>query len=114
VVSLQSMASDVARSQNSSRLPRQGNRTALFPYADSSSTFQEMERPRQPHRFDVFECRQNERLKFVVWCGTYKSLAEAEEKLHACAAESPNEFYVKDLELGVIVARANVSDGAVA
>jgi hypothetical protein len=69
---------------------------------------------RQSHRFDVFERRQNERLTFVVWRGTYKSLAEAEEKLYACAAESPNEFYVKDLEFGVIVARANVSDGAIA
>jgi hypothetical protein len=67
-----------------------------------------------PHRFDVFERRRTEGLKFVVWRGTYISLAEAAEKLHLCAAESPNEFYVKDLELGVIVARVNVLDGAAA
>jgi hypothetical protein len=73
-----------------------------------------METARLLHRFDVFERRQNEGLKFVVWRGTYKSLEEAEEKLRICAAESSNELYVKDLELGIIIARANVSSGATA
>lgn len=73
-----------------------------------------METARLLHRFDVFERRKSEGLKFVVWHGTYISIAEAEEKLNLCAAESPNEFYVKDLELGVVIARVNVSDGAAA
>ena len=66
------------------------------------------------HRFDLFERRQSGTLKFVVWHGTFRSIAEAEEKLDIYAAESQNEFYVKDLELGVVVAQANVSNGAAA
>ena len=77
-------------------------------------TLQAMETARLPHRFDVFERRQSERMKFVVWRGSYRSLMEAEEKLRECATESRNEFYVKDLELGVVVPQANVSNGAAA
>jgi hypothetical protein len=49
-----------------------------------------------------------------VWHGTYtyRSLAEAEEKLWRCAAEWRNEFYVKDLQLGIVMARGNIDDAA--
>lgn len=46
------------------------------------------------------------------WHGTYRSLAEAEEKLWRCVTESQNEFYVKDLQLGLVVLRNSVADGA--
>jgi hypothetical protein len=105
---------DAARSEYSSPLPPCSAGTALLPVGATPSTLQGMETARLLHRFDVFERRQSGRLKFVVWRGTYRSLAEAQEKLDACAAESHNEFYVKDLELGVVVARVNVSDGAAA
>jgi len=65
-----------------------------------------------PDRFDVFEHRKNEDASFTVWRGTYRSLAEAEEKLWRCLAESQNEFYVKDLQLGIVVVRSNVVDRA--
>jgi hypothetical protein len=67
---------------------------------------------RAPHRFDVFERRKNKDVNFTVWHGTYTSLAEAQDKLWSCAAESPSEFYVKDLQLGLVVARSNLTDGA--
>ena len=65
-----------------------------------------------PHRFDVFEQRKNKDASFTVWRGTYRTLAEAEEKLLRCSAESQNEFYVKDLQLGIVVARSNVAETA--
>ena len=64
------------------------------------------------HRFDVFERRKNNEGSFIVWHGTYRSLAEAEEKLWRCTAESRNEFYVKDLQLGIVMARGNIADTA--
>jgi hypothetical protein len=39
------------------------------------------------------------------------TLAEAEEKLHQFAAASTNELYVKDLQLGSVVANANAAEG---
>ena len=51
-------------------------------------------------------------MRFLVWHGTYQSIEEAEILLRKFAAESQNEFYVKDLQLGLIVARANTSDAA--
>ena len=67
---------------------------------------------RDPHRFDVFERRKNNEVNVTVWHGTYRSLAEAQDKLWSCAAESQNEFYVKDLQLGLVVARSDLTDGA--
>jgi hypothetical protein len=63
-----------------------------------------------PYRFDVFEQRKIRDASFIVWHGTYRTLAEAEENLGRCAAASPNEFYIKDLQLGIVVARSNVAD----
>jgi hypothetical protein len=71
-----------------------------------------MQAEQAPHRFDVFEQRKPIGASFIVWHGTYRSLAEAEEQLWRCAAESKNEFYVKDLQLGIVVARGNVADTA--
>jgi hypothetical protein len=69
-----------------------------------------MQGEQAPHRFDVFEQRKNNEGSFIVWHGTYRSLAAAEEKLWRCAAESRNEFYVKDL--GIVMARGNIADTA--
>jgi hypothetical protein len=49
-------------------------------------------------------------MRFLVWHGTYQSIEEAENLLRKFAAESQNEFYVKDLQLGLIVARANTPE----
>lgn len=63
------------------------------------------------NRFDIFERRQAQGTRFVVWRGSYRTFSEAEEKLEAFAAGSRNELYVKDLQLGIILAEANVSEG---
>jgi hypothetical protein len=65
-----------------------------------------------PHRFDVFERRKKNDVNFLVWHGTHRSLAEAEEMLCRCAAKSNNEFYIKDLEMGIVVARGNIAGPA--
>ena len=62
------------------------------------------------NRFDIFEHRHVGGTRLVVWHGTYQNIEEAEKLLRKFAAESQNEFYVKDLQLGLIVARANTPE----
>ena len=59
------------------------------------------------NRFDIFEWREIAGTRFLVCRGSYRCLSDAEEKLQEFAVSSASEFYVKDLQLGNVVAHAN-------
>jgi hypothetical protein len=75
-------------------------------------SFQECKESKPPTGSMCLNSEKTTREIFIVWHGTYRSLVEAEEKLWRCAAESRNEFYVKDLQLGIVMARGNIADTA--